>query len=1327
MPNYNLYGLDPRTFQQMVQALAVQAFGAGVIVYGDGKDGGRDASFEGKVNYPSNAEAWNGYILIQAKYRQKPIDDISKAGDWVLEQLKIELEKIKKAQKTLDYYLLITNIDLTPAPNVGTEAKVRKLLTKYKKALKFKNFDVWDGNKIRRLLDANRNIAITYGGYVMAGDVLAKMLTYLTLEAPNFEEVISDYLQAEIAGPERLARLTEAGSASERKTVLADVFVDLPVADKQIINPVRKKDDESLIGFLNLVLLAGALSHDRKSMLQRASIRAESEESYSIDGHFVLIGGPGQGKSTLGQFICQLYRSAILQDRPAEKISADANLAINYIIKKWQENGHELPTTRRFPVRVELKAFADELAKEKCLSLIDYIAQRINKCAAQEVHRKDLQLWLSSYPWLLVLDGLDEVPASGNRTEVMDAIKQFSMQCATRNADILIIATSRPQGYSEEFSSEEYKHYYLVPLSKERALYYAKRLVEACHRDNIELGNDIFGRLERSASRPTTTRLMHSPLQITILAVLAALKGELPDDRWQLFEDYYQIICNRETQRNQALSSIIREYTNEVGKVHENVGLKLQVASETEGENDALLDPNQLYIIAYNSIKECFSDGQESLRIELTNKIQKAALERLVFLVSPQDNKIGFEIRSLQEFMAARALMSGSDPQISGRLKAIGQYPFWRNVFLFSAGKCAKDRSYLADHILAICIELNTSPDFACSLTLAGSRLALDLLEDETFRRHRPLTRSLLDIALKLLELPIFDWQYRLAAIYRPNSDSEHLFTTAILNRFSMTNFIDRLSAWSILLGLIEAGNEWAEEIADSYWPIDIEQQYKIIDLLPSLHSKWLTTKFIALVPKLSSLTILHMIDVPELNGVPNWFKAALALGSGAYDCSSMKFNLGNDSISPLHFTFTGIKTDNIKKWKDIIEMPDPNDTWACIISVIRFILTPTKEVLSEELCSLYKFGVQETGDWMVKIIMPWPLCLCLDAVKNGEDIQSLSLRIKSGEFGDSVDWFALEELWTSKGINENDVLSLNSNSHLFETGWSLFKRNTSILSQNPYIDCVNSLTRLFDKADTIESQSFIASFVVNILAQMSSKYLAHTPEVFTHFPDADKYHQWMTLAYTPDRLFYGSFRTLLAFPLDSEIPRDWIALFNKIGSQKFAYFMDRTHLFRTKRNEIPKNFITQVVNEYTQEPDKKGLLIWLALFALNGEKIGVKVDFNVLSNFTRQEKFALLIIRLTQGDIADDEYNKLISLAVELVESTDCEIAIHLIHCVDDYPNEAWAIKYITDLQSLLKTKKPYVVRLCIRWMERRVSSRCSSLHNECSISELGLGNILH
>ena len=351
-----------------------------------------------------------------------PFDEPSKAGSWAVGQLELDLKKFGPAppkKKPPDYYILVTNVDLTPVADVGTEALLKKKMAEYAAQLNLKGYDVWDGNKVRRLLDAHRDIAFSYGGYITAGDVLARMQSYLEGLQPNFEHVISDYLQSELIGPEQYARLSEAGSASERKTFLADVFVDLPVTDKPLSDP-PEDGENSPAGFVNQVLMSAALPQDRESELQRRSLSEEDGNGSSPDtGHIVLIGGPGQGKSTLGQFICQLHRAAILKDRPRGRLSAESSDAISFIYERCESEGSNLPSARRFPVRVELKALADDLAKAKCSSLLDYIAQRIDQRAAQRVDRNDLERWLSKYPWLVVLDGLDEVPASGNRSEVL--------------------------------------------------------------------------------------------------------------------------------------------------------------------------------------------------------------------------------------------------------------------------------------------------------------------------------------------------------------------------------------------------------------------------------------------------------------------------------------------------------------------------------------------------------------------------------------------------------------------------------------------------------------------------------------------------------------------------------------------------------------------------------------------------------------------------------------------------------------------------------------------------------------------------------------------
>ena len=96
MPDYNLFGLSPRSFEQLVQALSVKVVGPDVIVFGDGPDGAREATFSGKINYPSKNSPWEGDGIVQAKFLQRPHDKPKLNADWLLGQLASEMKKFAK-------------------------------------------------------------------------------------------------------------------------------------------------------------------------------------------------------------------------------------------------------------------------------------------------------------------------------------------------------------------------------------------------------------------------------------------------------------------------------------------------------------------------------------------------------------------------------------------------------------------------------------------------------------------------------------------------------------------------------------------------------------------------------------------------------------------------------------------------------------------------------------------------------------------------------------------------------------------------------------------------------------------------------------------------------------------------------------------------------------------------------------------------------------------------------------------------------------------------------------------------------------------------------
>lgn len=71
--DYDLTRLGEREleFEHLSQALALQVLGASVSTFGDGPDGGREASFEGRLRFPESGQLWDGYGVVQAKFKHR--------------------------------------------------------------------------------------------------------------------------------------------------------------------------------------------------------------------------------------------------------------------------------------------------------------------------------------------------------------------------------------------------------------------------------------------------------------------------------------------------------------------------------------------------------------------------------------------------------------------------------------------------------------------------------------------------------------------------------------------------------------------------------------------------------------------------------------------------------------------------------------------------------------------------------------------------------------------------------------------------------------------------------------------------------------------------------------------------------------------------------------------------------------------------------------------------------------------------------------------------------------------------------------------------------
>ncbi|WP_158840885.1 ABC-three component system protein [Polaribacter sp. L3A8] len=112
---YPLEYLTDSDFEILVALICSEILGIGTIVFSEGKDGGRDAEFNGTANnYPSKIEPWRGKIIIQAKHTQRNNASCSESDfQSILKKSVIPaIQKLKKKDE-IDYYLLFTNRKLS--------------------------------------------------------------------------------------------------------------------------------------------------------------------------------------------------------------------------------------------------------------------------------------------------------------------------------------------------------------------------------------------------------------------------------------------------------------------------------------------------------------------------------------------------------------------------------------------------------------------------------------------------------------------------------------------------------------------------------------------------------------------------------------------------------------------------------------------------------------------------------------------------------------------------------------------------------------------------------------------------------------------------------------------------------------------------------------------------------------------------------------------------------------------------------------------------------------------------------------------------------------
>lgn len=1316
-------GFSPASFEQFIRALAIKILGPGVTIFGNGPDGGREASFKGVMPYPfPSSQEWNGYGVIQAKFKEK-IEGTKLDNAWAKKQLEDELiswTTSNKRKPKPEYYIYCTNVDLTSAASGGKD-QLNSLLNDYSKKLGLKDFAVWDANQLKTYIDSYEDIRRRFFCFFTTGDLLHD-LSKLIPNAPNPDVILTSYLCKELLVDED-AKLSQAGDRSEDRIRLANVFVDLPSSATPALEPLR--GDETGPASLHNLLKVASRKLDPLSIYEQ---RHPDDGTTSIfHSRFLFLGGPGSGKSTIGQFLAQIHRAAILERRPSYRLESRTIDIIKGIKANCEQGSLPWPATPRFPFRVDLNAFAKALTlpQDKVLSLSDYLRRGISRDFT--FTHEDLREWLRIRPSVLILDGLDEVPSSSNRNEVIVEIQIFLNEMRDIEADLLVVASSRPEGYSGEFDSDEVAKRYLAPLSRTRAMYCAQKYVSAKIGSlGEQRGEEALEILKTAVENHLIARLMRSPLQVTFMVTVVAASGKPSESRWQLFNDYYRIIYERELHKAvRPFNNILSSRRQDIDSLHHKVGFVLQCRAELSGSTQADLPVSEFEGMVSEFLQEAglsFSDS--AIEREM---ILGAANSRLVFLTSRVPNRLSFDVRSLQEYMAAACMTSTDAENIIRVLETIAHSAYWRNTILFAVGRFFAEsqlRNY-RDRIQVLCENLNMrNAEFAQAKV--GSILALDILESGAVGHLPMVLRSLSNCALGLLSTIDEDYEVlqSLADVYDDSVISQYQENIEIWLGQVETN--RTLSAWILLLLLEKRNIPWAIKLTQERWPnnrkheleilkrwLPLSLEYTLIEGSINEHHDVLNQRDTARLrdiifyinpEEFSEWGLIAKIHSDEkeddwLQQFINWMSSENHADINAeltVDGERTNFNV----------TFKGLPSNDEKELFSTLRVLSNEienfEHWEVLSRCSDFYIDPSAHSLSKTLQQLAGFNDIDGLKWLIPKLS-WPLQCCLKFAQTREGLINLADYINKGFLGDFKDWQQLEDRWSSDGISIDEAAG-----NFYTDGPFIASGIIRGMIKNPASDVFPPISRILNliTADTPIIRRRFYTWIIVLVSDNMDVLIDLPPKVLSE-KIFDLGIAWYSHSIFPSLRF------------ENCDDYEWFEFFDKFGRtpnlQLSPLYWSDWDLY-----------IPFLVKGYEKDRSRSGLLCLISCYCAGGMPLEWDLQCPIDLAAGVKDTLSMILIKIADPNLTKEDANIIADLLPEIfpadARGSNWDLLVTALenHCYR-VPNTACVLSAVT----ALTINTDWKTRSKLQTIQKRIIETRPSGFNENLLRELGLPSI--
>ncbi len=422
-------------------------------------------------------------------------------------------------------------------------------------------------------------------------------------------------------------------------------------------------------------------------------------EALAIHSKLTLLGDPGSGKSSFGARVLLALAEA-WRGNPTE---------LAHLGDTWTAGP-------LFPIRVVLRTFADQLPvgekPARAGDLWAFIGRELRECGVglSPEDSNFLQRLALSHGALVLFDGLDECGSPKRRARVQAAVEEFIRTHAQRSRFVL---TARPYAFPAGADPDQ-GVYRLDAFNDEQITRFIDTWYDILPKrrwcsvaDAERKRTDLLSARHRYDLRALTP----NPLLLTLMALLHSNRGQLPDDRVDLYHESVELLLQRwnassgadalrgELAMPQLKLADVRDVLQKMAfELHEESAGRQGSLDIGEGRLQAALTP--------------LLDGDRNkaaIMVEYIERRTGLLLGQGASDLAPgRERQFTFPHRTFREYLAACHLAAGNQFTTECLRLAGSDAAHWAVVLPLAARVAKLDRGAAAAHALIGCQDVGT-------------------------------------------------------------------------------------------------------------------------------------------------------------------------------------------------------------------------------------------------------------------------------------------------------------------------------------------------------------------------------------------------------------------------------------------------------------------------------------------------------------------------------------------------------------------------------------------------------------------------------------------